>query len=516
MTRIAQIFCPNCPRELQFRPEHVGRLVECRFCGFRFRLPTHVPIPCPTCGHEGKVRSENLGLKIRCKQCAHVFRARAKEPSQRPRGAAEADAEVRLLRAEIERRDEELAEVSAQLRSARAELQGLDERARSLADERDTSQGTHEWAAIEAEHLAVGASGAGTEPDLPLADPEADDPSTLPERPADFDLPKTQVGPTAPDGDELDRLRDECDRLRAELESAREKNDQTALGTDGLETLERDLAVARADNVRLSAEGEEAALLVANLKAHLRDREAALAEDRRDRDVAVERVAAIEAEAAALRDRLSSEQAARSEAERLWADERSRIEAERAEAESGRVEAEALLGEARDRLRDAESGRDGAARRLAEAEAARDDLARRLDAASAELASLRDDEDAEATEVRAVPDEVKRLRDAADLRISDLSERLRAETERADRASADRDAARSGADALSRDLAIAQLSLDKLGPAPEEFPSVAGAPLAVQRERIDELMRERDQARRDVARLRSILDRLGAEDPAPG
>jgi chromosome segregation ATPase len=311
MVRFVTITCPNCPRELQIRREHVGRKVACKFCAGLFRIPTHVLIPCPKCGRDGNVRTEHLGRKIRCKSCAHAFRAKAK----RAQGRTRADADVRRLMANLASRDAELAKLRALLAEARGEVANLDERARDLIDDRDTGQRTLEWSIIEDEPGASCSDLAnGTEPDLPLADLDLDldgvaDRSESETRVVAMggepDLTRTRVASSDPD-DELASLREERDRLRDELDTLRESAEQTVVTRDRTETLERDLHLARADNVRLVAEREEVGHAVDGLMVILRERDLALVEAARQRDESRAAFDLAESARLALADQLES------------------------------------------------------------------------------------------------------------------------------------------------------------------------------------------------------------------
>ncbi len=289
MVGLVTIHCPNCPRELQIRREHVGRKVTCKFCACLFRVSSHVLIPCPKCGREGNVRTEHLGRKIRCKSCENVFRARPKRAQTRTRG----DAEVARLMAALARRDAELAEVRARLAEARGEVLHLDERARDLTDDRDVGQRTLEWS-IQDDHPVSSCSDLanGTEPDLPLADLDfashdsgsgGESATRVVAMGSEPDLTRTQVA-SADGDDELASLRAERDRLRDELDAYRESAERTVVTRDRTEILEADLHLARADNVRLAAEREEVGRAVEGLMNLLRERDLLLVEAARQRD----------------------------------------------------------------------------------------------------------------------------------------------------------------------------------------------------------------------------------------
>ncbi len=254
MSVFVTIACPSCPRDLRVRREHVGRRVVCKFCSSVFRVPTHLDIPCPECGQEGTVRAEHLGRKIRCKTCMHVFRARIKAPVGRTRS----DLEVVRLLGEIDRRERQLSALRGQLDEARVKLVTLDSRARSLTDSRDLSQRTEEYSTFD--EPAASGSSCGTDPDLPLADldsSEADEPRTRVEPPSqsgrvrDDELTHTRL---AEWDTELEKIREERDRLRKELDRLHEASERTVITRDRTEILECELAVARADNVRLATE----------------------------------------------------------------------------------------------------------------------------------------------------------------------------------------------------------------------------------------------------------------------
>ena len=286
MAGFVTIPCPNCPRELQIRREHVGRKVTCKYCACLFRIPEHMLIPCPKCGKEGNVRTEHLGRKIRCKSCENVFRARSKRLQARTRG----DAEVTRLMAALARRDAELAEVRAILAETRGEVRHLDERARDLTDDRDVGQRTQEWSIIdEAAAASCSDLANGTEPDLVLADLDLDFASHISGSSGESamgdepDLTRTRVA-SADANDELALLREERDRLRDELDAYRESAERTVVTRDRSEILERDLHLARADNVRLAAEREEVGRAVEGLMNLLREHDLALVEAARQRD----------------------------------------------------------------------------------------------------------------------------------------------------------------------------------------------------------------------------------------
>ena len=291
MTRVAKFPCPNCPRDLLFREEYVGHRVACRFCGFPFRLPRHVLIPCPSCAQEGKVRSTHLGRKIRCKGCTHAFRAKVKHaPADRSQPSAMHAAEFHRLQSEIDRRDAELAEVVRQLIAVRRERMRLDEQIRSLTDDRDTTRGTEEVATLSPEPQAESPSSFGTQIDVPWTHVSFDHPHADLDDRSGFDLPKPPITGLSPEHfsvkrNAFQRLKDESARLREELETLREKSDTTVVSeSGGIESLERSLAIANADNVRLSSERDEAVKLTDAMRIYLRDRETMLAAAVTDRD----------------------------------------------------------------------------------------------------------------------------------------------------------------------------------------------------------------------------------------
>lgn len=289
MVNFVTIPCPNCPRELRVRREHVGRKVTCKYCVGLFRVPTHVMIPCPKCGQVGNVRTEHVGRKIRCKTCEHVFRARPKRAQVRGRP----DAEATRLMAALARRDAELAALRALLAEARGEVAHLDERARDLTDDRDVGQRTQEWSMIDEAAESCSDLANGTEPDLPLADlgldfgsPVAGSSGESETRVAAMesepDLTRTRVVGAGGD-DERALLREERDRLREELDAYRESAERTVVTRDRTEILETDLHLARADNVRLAAEREEIGRAIEGLMDLLRERDLALVEAVRQR-----------------------------------------------------------------------------------------------------------------------------------------------------------------------------------------------------------------------------------------
>ena len=252
------ISCPNCPRELRVRREYVGRKVACKFCAALFRIPTHVLIPCPKCGRNGNVRTVHLGRKISCKSCGHSFRARPK----RVQGRAPSNTEAARLLAVLARRDAELAQAHALLGEARGQLANLDEEARDLTDGRDVGQRTQVWSIVDDAPSTSGSNLAnGTEPDPT----------------------RTRIASADPD-DPLAALSEERDRLRDELDALREAAERTVVTRDRAQTLEVDLDLARADNVRLAAEREEVGRAVEGLMNLLRERDLALVEAARQRD----------------------------------------------------------------------------------------------------------------------------------------------------------------------------------------------------------------------------------------
>ena len=291
MVGFVTIPCPNCPRELQIRREHVGRKVTCKYCACLFRISEHMLIPCPKCGQEGNVRTEHLGRKIRCKSCENVFRARSKRLQARTRG----DAEAKRLMAALARRDAELAQLRAILAETRGEVLHLDERARDLTDDRDVGQRTLEWSIIdEAAAASCSDLANGTEPDLVLADLDLDFASTVSGSSGESatrvaamgsepDLTRTRVA-AADSDDEFALLREERNQLRDELDAYRESAERTVVTRDRTEILEADLHLARADNVRLAAEREEVGRAVEGLMKLLRERDLALVEVARQRD----------------------------------------------------------------------------------------------------------------------------------------------------------------------------------------------------------------------------------------
>ncbi|MDB5350301.1 MAG: family finger-like protein [Planctomycetota bacterium] len=436
MARLAKIFCPNCPRELQIRPEHLGRRVACKYCDFRFRVPRHVLIPCPSCGEEGTVRTDFLGRKIRCKHCGHVSRAKLKAS---PAPKAGAEQEIQQLRARLERRELEIKRIAQQLQEARGEVLALDDRTRALTDARDTVQHTQEWTIPEPEPPRPAPQDPdpeqidiGTEPDLPMADlsglvPETQDDSGPDAEP----LTRTRFAPERIAGSELDQLREERDRLWTELQELRDHADRTVVTRDGPEALERQLQVARADNVRLDSEREEIARAADGLVKLLRDRDAALTELLRDRDTML-----------ADRDRLQAEHLApRAELDRQRGD----LVDAAAHRDAGMTEAEIALAQAQEeiaRLRQA-SGEDASRRVEAESNVHR---------LQTQLAAAADAHEAAALALGRGAEALTMARDAALGRIAELESSLADLTARLAAAESARDAsaqaARNDVDAL--------------------------------------------------------------------
>ena len=491
-----RIFCPNCPRELNVRPEHVGHRVACKHCEAVFRVPRHVQVPCPECGRDGRVRTENLGAKMRCRHCSHVARAVLRGPSVSPgagRGASEAD----RLRGDLAARDERIAGLEADLDEAREKLR----RADFPGGGPDADRITREWDASSGgpdfEH-----DQAGTEPDLPLADLDGEPDSSADRegptqlvREPDRDQTRTQFLADG-GGDDPAALRAERDRLRDELQTLRDQADGTVVVSGRPEALERDLATARADNVRLSAEADELNRAVAALEALVRERDAALAEalhgregDRRALSREIERMRR-EADEAPRPDPSIAETekalaGARGEIERLLLS---------ASADAGRrIDAEAQADRLRRCLAEVQADRDDLIARLSSAEADRQALRSRLDeveARSAASARRRDEMEAESADLRrALTDADRRAEEASAL---------------ADRAGADHSAARSRIETLLHDLSEARSAAIAIPPPPPVEDDLD----------IDEVLRERDQARREAARLRVLLDDQGVEDPA--
>lgn len=606
MAGIVKIICPNCPRELQIRPEHIGHRVECKFCGFSFRVPQHVLIPCPSCGQDGKVRTEHLGRRIRCKHCAQVSVARLTPTMAWPESRGAAEPEAARLRIELERKQAECAALTRQLAEARERLTSLDPRTRSLRDARDIHQHTMEWAVGCDDPEAVDEeTERGTEPDLALARLPDEEPTTRTDL---GELEDSEPTTLFPDGlpstnQNLESLRAERDRLRAELDELRDHADQTIVTRDGLEVLERDLEASRADNVRLSEEREELSRAAERLIVLLRERDEAMAEAerdrdalradrdrleaelrdraaeaerdvrslqdrrsdavrdhpgpaqapsdveavralreeveflRRDRDATLGRLAAAEARGAELSYQLAETEAERDETERLvWIEAGRRSDADREPLVRQLAAVTADRDELAGRAARAEAERDDFVGRAAQAEAERDELKNRFDQAVAERDHLKSrvdraeadlarriemDEvdrtsfhlpDAEAI-ARAVAEAVDAARAETEVRIAVLADRARNAADLAERATTERDAARSKVEQLTRELASARDELELIAPVGSLSPS---AIQRADRERIEQLILERDQARRDVARLRSILDHSESKDMAGG
>ena len=432
--------------------------------------------------------------------------------------------EVAFLKAEIARRDAELATVVRQLGDARRAMLELEEGVRSLeGGDHEAGHDTREWGGGEIEAVSV----VGTDPDMPLEELDSDEPATRKELFPEGELPQTQAGGGV--GPDSDALRDERDRLRAERDNLLDRavRDEGRVGS-----LERDLAEARSDRAGMAAERDEAARLLVALRAYLRDREAAEADAASDREQARGALARLEAERDALadeRDRLRLDAlgasadredlaASRTERDTLRADlDRARREhaallAEGRRGDEGRaadrVEAEARLDAIRETLRGVEAERDVVRARLVTLEVGRSGieteksaLVRDLDAAE----STRLDLARRLAEVEEVRDRLGEALATADRRLSESSANLRVQAERADRAISERDASRARAEVLEREIAEAK--------APS---SAVASPDTLDPTELDRVIRERDQARRDLARLRAILDRHGAADPSPG
>ena len=284
MAELVTITCPNCPRQLQIRPEHVGRKVSCKFCSGVFRVPRHTLFSCPKCLREGMVRTEYLGRNVRCKSCSHIFRARSKEAL----GQTGVSLEVKRLATELAHRESELLNLRARLDEAHNEVASLDKKARTLTDQRDYSQITQEWSVVDDD---VGSASDelsnGTSPDLPLAyldesESENDSQTYLepgPIRPTD--LTKTRL---AEPEDSTASLREECSRLLDELDKLRENADRTVITRDQTAILERDFQLAKADNVRLSTEQAEIRRAAEELINLAQEQETTLMDMARERD----------------------------------------------------------------------------------------------------------------------------------------------------------------------------------------------------------------------------------------
>jgi DNA-directed RNA polymerase subunit RPC12/RpoP len=284
MAGLVTITCPNCPRQLQVRPEHVGRKVSCKYCAGIFRVPRHTLFSCPKCLREGMVRTEYLGRKVRCKSCSHVFRARSKDAL----GQTGAVLEVKRLAAELAHRESDLHDLREQLDEAHKEVVHLDERARTLTDQRDYGQRTQEWSVVDDDAgPSSGEISNGTSPELPLADLDASEsevdslthlePGLV--RPPD--LTKTRL---AEPEESIVALREECSRLREELDTLRENAERTVITRDQTAILERDLQLAKADNVRLSTERAEIRRAAEELMKLVHEQETALMDMARERD----------------------------------------------------------------------------------------------------------------------------------------------------------------------------------------------------------------------------------------
>jgi transposase-like protein len=284
MAGLVTITCPNCPRQLQVRPEHVGRKVSCKYCAGIFRVPRHTLFSCPKCLREGMVRTEYLGRKVRCKSCSHVFRARSKDAL----GQTGAVLEMKRLAAELAHRESELHNLRERLDEAHNEVVNLDEKARTLTDERDYGQRTQEWSVVDDDAgSSSGEISNGTAPVPPLADLDVSEPGydsethLEPGRVRPPDLTKTRL---AEPEESVASLREECSRLRDELDNLRENAERTVITRDQTAIMERDLQLAKADNVRLSTERAEIRRAAEELMKLVHEQETALMDMARERD----------------------------------------------------------------------------------------------------------------------------------------------------------------------------------------------------------------------------------------
>ncbi len=489
MTRLATIPCPNCPRDLQFRAEYAGRKVACRFCGFLFRLPTRVVLNCPECRVDGLFRSEYLGRKIRCKACSHIFVAILKRPTVDPAATAPAsaagppavDARVERLHHEIARRDQALADALSELDDLRQRIAELQAQSPApLADgEHDLASLTQEWAQIRkgeediddrsAPHTQVDDRSAfSTEIDLPRIDDQAThagDPVTLKTRIEDQDLARTEVGPL--DGSSADNL-----ALRLEAWSG-EAPTQTTLVPE-IDPIRTELGLAPGASAELVALREECEQLRQRLAA-LEEQDDRTLVSSDDLDILDRRLAVANADIL----RATSE---RDEAARL-ADELGRRLLER----------EAAMAEA---LRDHESALAQARREGEDAHARFDRLTSEHQALATDVQILRRDRDANAQKLeRALHEQKGQAKEAEALR-------------------SERDGFLGRAQALAAELSAANAALEALRSAPAPAPVASHVGEEITPDQFYEMARERDQARRELARVRSVLDRLGGESPS--